>query len=58
MPYAQLCFNYNNELTRRLATLKDKKLLRRLIELVYVQSLLAGHHPLAARRSDPLHLLQ
>jgi molecular chaperone HtpG len=53
-PYARLCFNYNNALVQRLAGLKDAKLRRRVVELVYVQSLMAGHYPLS---KDEMRLL-
>lgn len=43
---AQLCFNFNNALVRRLAGLKDRELVRRSVEMLYVQSLLLGHYPL------------
>ena len=45
--YARLVFNFDNPLVRRLAGLTDRKLLRRLIELLYAQALLAGHHPMS-----------
>lgn len=48
-PYAQLCFNYRNPLIRKIARLKDRTLLRRSIEMLYVQALLLGHHPLNAK---------
>lgn len=47
--YAQLCFNYHNPLVRKLAQLRNRTLLRRSIEMLYVQALLLGHHPLSAR---------
>jgi molecular chaperone HtpG len=43
---AKLCFNYRNPLVKRLATLQDRELLRRCVEMLYVQALLIGHHPL------------
>ena len=46
--YAQLCFNFNNPLVRRLARLDDRDVLRLSIQMLYVQSLLMGHHPLSA----------
>ena len=45
---AQLCLNYHNPLVRRLAGLKDRELLRRALETLYVQALLLGHYPLKA----------
>lgn len=47
--YAQLCFNYHNPLVRKLARVEDRNVLQLLIQLVYVQSLLMGHHPLQSR---------
>jgi molecular chaperone HtpG len=47
--YAQLCFNFNNPLVRKMAQLSDRTLLQRSIQMLYVQALLLGHHPLNAR---------
>lgn len=47
-PYARLTLNYDNPMIRRLAALDDVELQRRLIEVLYVQTLLLGHHPLSA----------
>jgi molecular chaperone HtpG len=47
--YAQLCFNYHNPLVRKLARVEARDVLQLLIQLVYVQSLLMGHHPLQSR---------
>jgi molecular chaperone HtpG len=47
--YAQLCFNYNNPLVHKMARLRKPKLLERSIQMLYVQALLLGHHPLSAR---------
>ena len=43
-----MCLNYRNRLIRRLAELKDTKLVRKAIEMLYVQALLLGHYPLRA----------
>jgi molecular chaperone HtpG len=48
-PPAQLCFNYDNALVRRLAEQRDRDLVRRSVELLYVQALLLGQHPLRRR---------
>lgn len=45
---AQLCFNFNNPLVRKLARLDDHDVLGLAIQMLYVQSLLMGHHPLNA----------
>jgi molecular chaperone HtpG len=47
--HSQLCFNFENPLVRRLVSLRNKALLRRSIEMLYVQSLLLGHQPLNAK---------
>ena len=48
-PAAQLCFNYLNPLVRRLAGVRGKRLLERSVQMLYVQALLLGHHPLSAK---------
>jgi molecular chaperone HtpG len=45
--YAQLVLNFNNGLIQRISTLRDKQLLKQLIEILYLQSLLLGHYPLS-----------
>ncbi|MBY0456191.1 MAG: HSP90 family protein [Gemmataceae bacterium] len=47
--FAQLCFNFRNPLVRKVATVKDRTRLTRVVEMLYVQALLLGHHPLSAR---------
>lgn len=47
--FAQLCFNFRNPLVRRVAAARDRKRLGRAVEMLYVQALLLGHHPLSAR---------
>jgi molecular chaperone HtpG len=49
VPHARLCFNYDNPLVRRLAAVTDRNLLRSAIQMLYVQALLLGHHPLSSR---------
>jgi len=46
--YARLCFNFENPLIRKLARVEDRKVLRTAIQMLYVQALLMGHHPLSA----------
>jgi molecular chaperone HtpG len=48
-PYAQLCFNFNNPLVRKLARVKGRPLLQRAVQMLYVQALLLGHHPLSSK---------
>lgn len=53
--YARLCLNHNNPLIARLIGISDKRLLKRAIEMLYVQALLMGHHPLSAREMSLLN---
>ncbi|WP_158222611.1 HSP90 family protein [Rhodopirellula sp. MGV] len=46
--YAQLVLNYRNPLIRRLIRIDDEKLHKRIIEILYLQSLLLGHYPLSS----------
>lgn len=46
---AQLVFNAENALVRRLLTATDKRLLRAAVEMLYAQALLLGHHPLSGK---------
>jgi molecular chaperone HtpG len=48
-PAAQLCFNCLNPLVRRLAGVRGRRLLERSVQMLYVQALLLGHHPLSAK---------
>lgn len=54
-PYAQLCFNYNNPLVVKLAYLKELPVLKLAIEILYVQALLLGHHPLTSQEMQLLN---
>lgn len=47
--FAQLCFNFDNALIRRLRNVTAPDVLGRTIEMLYVQALLLGHHPLSSR---------
>jgi molecular chaperone HtpG len=47
--HSQLCFNFDNPLVGRLVGLKNRALLRRSVEMLYVQALLLGHQPLNAK---------
>jgi molecular chaperone HtpG len=46
---AQLCFNLHNPVVRRLAAVADREVLKLSVEMLYVQALLLGHHPLNAQ---------
>ena len=52
--FARLCLNYNSDLIRRLAGVENRGLLRRAMEMLYVQALLLGHYPLKAQEMELL----
>lgn len=45
-PAARLCLNWTNPMIRRLAATTPGRVFDLSVQLLYVQSLLAGHHPL------------
>jgi molecular chaperone HtpG len=49
MAHSQLCLNFGNHLIQRLVGLRNKSLLRRSVEMLYVQALLLGHQPLSSK---------
>ena len=53
--YADLCFNFDNPLVRRLSTVRDRSVLMRSIQMLYLQSLLLGHHPLSGKEMTLLN---
>jgi molecular chaperone HtpG len=53
--FSHLCFNFENPLVRRLTTVKDRSILHRSIQMLYLQSLLLGHHPLSAKEMTLLN---
>jgi len=46
-PLARLCLNWSNRVVRTLAGVGDEAVFSRTVQLLYIQALLAGHHPLA-----------
>ncbi|MEQ8821665.1 MAG: HSP90 family protein [Sumerlaeia bacterium] len=52
---SQLTLNHRNPLVRKLARLADGPALRIAVEMLYVQALLLGHHPLSAREMVALN---
>jgi molecular chaperone HtpG len=55
VPLGWLYLNWENPLIRRLARVGDAPLLRRLIQLLYLQALLLGHHPLSSKEMKLLN---
>jgi molecular chaperone HtpG len=53
--YAQLCFNYQNPLVRKVARLQDRQVLKRAVQMLYIQALLLGHYPLNSREMKLLN---
>lgn len=51
---ARLCLNYNNPLVRRLAKVANLDLVRRSLEMLYIQSLMLGHFPMRAKELNLL----
>ncbi|MEM7476123.1 MAG: HSP90 family protein, partial [Planctomycetota bacterium] len=47
--YAQLVMNYRNALIQKLTSIDDRELLAKIIEILYLQSLLLGHYPLSSQ---------
>ncbi len=43
---AKLCLNWSNRVVRALSAIADDAVFTRTVQLLYVQALLAGHHPL------------
>lgn len=44
---ARLCLNWSNRVVRALARVEDDAVFARTLQLLYIQALLAGHHPLS-----------
>nr|WP_314427663.1 HSP90 family protein [uncultured Microbacterium sp.] len=45
-PTARLCLNWSNAVVRALVRVQDDAVFARTVQLLYIQALLAGHHPL------------
>ncbi|WP_217177592.1 HSP90 family protein [Streptomyces sp. AC495_CC817] len=43
---ARLCLNWSNRVVRALVRVRDDAVFARTLQLLYIQALLAGHHPL------------
>ncbi|GAB3595084.1 HSP90 family protein [Microbacterium tumbae] len=44
---ARLCLNWSNRVVRSLVGLRDDAVFARTVQLLYIQALLTGHHPLS-----------
>ena len=53
--FAHICFNFENPTVSRLCTVKDRAILHRSIQMLYLQSLLLGHHPLSVKEMTLLN---
>ncbi len=47
--HSQICFNFHNPLIKRLVSVTDRALLKRSVQMLYIQALLLGHHPLSSK---------
>lgn len=47
--YSVLCFNYNNPVVQRLMGMEHQALLSNLLQVMYVNALMLGHHPVNAK---------
>ena len=54
-PGALLTLNFRNALVQRIAAIQDRGLQRLAVEMLYVQALLLGHHPLRANEMTLLN---
>jgi len=54
-PGAELTFNFSNPLVVRLAAMRDERRLKLAVEMLYVQALLLGHHPLRSKELNALN---
>jgi molecular chaperone HtpG len=52
---AQLCLNHRNPVVYKLARMRDEKLLRLSIQILYVQAILLSHRPLNAKEMSILN---
>lgn len=52
---ARLCLNFNSPLVQKLTRIDDIELLRLSIQMLYVQALLLGHHPLKSNEMAVLN---
>ena len=53
--FARLCFNFRNPVVYKIARMKDERLLRLSIEMLYVQALLLSHRPLNTKEMTLLN---
>ncbi|CAN5464843.1 HSP90 family protein [soil metagenome] len=53
--YSQVYFNFKNRLVRRLLQMEKGPRLTKILQLLYVQALLLGHHPLSKREMQILN---
>jgi hypothetical protein len=53
-PRTELVFNFLNPLIQRLTKVKTRSILKRAVEVLYVQGLLLAHQPLTSRELGTL----
>ena len=50
-----LQFNFDNPLVRRLAGVRERTVVQRSVQMLYIQALLLGHHPLSSKEMKLLN---
>lgn len=60
--YSVLCFNFNNPVVQRLMNIDNPELLSNLLQVLYVNALMLGHHPVNGKEmylfnNNILHLV-
>ncbi|HLM59191.1 MAG TPA: HSP90 family protein [Pyrinomonadaceae bacterium] len=53
--YARLCLNFSNPVIKKLCAVENQQLLASVVEILYVQALLAGHHNLSGEEQNLLN---
>jgi len=53
--FAQLCFNYSNPVVYKIAKMRDERLQKFSIQMLYVQAVLLSHRPLTSKETALLN---
>ncbi|WP_259015544.1 HSP90 family protein [Emticicia fluvialis] len=53
--FSVICFNYENKLIKKLIKSTHRDVIYSIVELIYVNSLLLGHHPLNSKEVEVLN---
>lgn len=50
--YSILCFNYKNPVVQRLVKIEDEELLKSVLNILYINALMLGHHPISTKEMN------